>query len=129
MEFIIPTVEELSEMLEQGIASGEATLDDMRQEYKRVQADEFFDDPFYMERVQETNLSTLKQENFTASCSPAYLGSERLKVDKFELVPIARFKKDGYVYFSDGIHAISLTELADNIAESLKQVLAKHEGE
>lgn len=127
MEFIIPTVEELSEMLEQDIASGEATLDDMR-EYKRVQADEFFD-PFYMERVQETNLSVLKQENFTASCSPAYLGSERLKVDKFELVPIARFKKDGYVYFSDGIHAISLTELADNIAESLKQVLAKHEGE
>lgn len=109
MQFITPTEDWLIESWEGKLERGEMTLDDVRKGLDVLN-----------EELANSSLSDLEQlplqeiikQNYTARCSPAFLGPDHEEwVDEFEMKIISRFTKDGYVYFSDGVHALSLRVL------------------
>lgn len=115
MFFIEPTAEELTALFEEKLASGEVSTDDLR---KPIEVDISFLDGF-----ENMSLSDLIRDSFVATIEPAYLGAERIQVDKYSFQVSAVFQKDGYVFFSDGVGAVSLRRVFENLKKAAEQLL------
>lgn len=78
----------------------------------------------FIDQAEATKLSDLIDDGFTVTVSPAYLGADRIRVDDYQLQVTSVFRKDGYVFYSDGVSAVSPRKILDEMIEAARQVLA-----
>lgn len=118
MQFINPTVEQLVEDVQgknvdranienelETLETALTTLGDIEE----IESDE--------ERFRSKNIRS------------SVVNVDGLTLTNFSMVTSMMFTHEGYVFFSNGIHAISLRLMAENYKEALNQILANLDSE
>lgn len=117
MQFINPTVEQLVEDV-QGKNPDRANIES---ELETLETALIVGDIEEIESEEES----FRSKNIRSSV----VNMDGLTLTNFTMVTSMMFTHEGYVFFSNGIHAISLRLMCENYKEALNQILAKLDSE